>query len=381
MPAFLAVPLLLLATAPTPTPAAVALAAPPPAAVFDARAAARFAALALACVGQEYPNKIAHVLAGDADVRPPRELTPAFYGCFDWHSAVHGHWLLARLARLYPDAPFAAARAGGAGASLTAEKIAAEVRYLEGAGRADVRAPVRPRLAAAARRRAARVGRPRGARVGRGARAARGGCAAAGSAAWLPKLTPPDPRRRAQPDRLRPRPGARLGARRAATPAARPTLRARAARFYLADRDCPLGYEPSGQDFLSPCLAEADAVRRVLAAGGVRRLARRLPARTCRPDGTRATGSSRRGHRPDRRQARPPRRPEPVARLDARGDRRRACPPTTRAARRSPPPPPPPRRRRCRASPASTTRAATGSAPSPSTSVTGRGLEERDARR
>ena len=76
-------------------------------AVFDAAAAARFADLALACAHQEYPNKIAHVMTSDADVRPPRELTPAFFGCYDWHSSVHGHWLLARLARLFPDAPFA----------------------------------------------------------------------------------------------------------------------------------------------------------------------------------------------------------------------------------------------------------------------------------
>src|SRR2546428_9318949 len=57
----------------------------------------RFARLALACVGKEYPNKISHVLSGDSDVKPPRELTPAFFGCYDWHSAVHAHWLLARL--------------------------------------------------------------------------------------------------------------------------------------------------------------------------------------------------------------------------------------------------------------------------------------------
>ena len=63
----------------------------------------RFASLALDCVEREYPNKIGHVLHSDADVRPPRELTPAFAGCFDWHSAVHGHWLLVRLARLYPE--------------------------------------------------------------------------------------------------------------------------------------------------------------------------------------------------------------------------------------------------------------------------------------
>ena len=73
--------------------------------LLPASAVERFASLALGCVHQEYPNKIAHVLQGDADARPPRELTPAFYGCYDWHSAVHGHWLLVRLARQFPDAP------------------------------------------------------------------------------------------------------------------------------------------------------------------------------------------------------------------------------------------------------------------------------------
>src|SRR5690348_13952899 len=74
---------------------------------LDVRAAERFAKLALACIHKEYPNKIAHVLNSDADVKAPRELTPAFYGCYDWHSSVHGHWLLARLVRTHPDAPFA----------------------------------------------------------------------------------------------------------------------------------------------------------------------------------------------------------------------------------------------------------------------------------
>jgi hypothetical protein len=74
---------------------------------FDAAAAERFARLALACVDKEYPNKISHVLNSDADVAPPRKLTPAFYGCYDWHSSVHGHWLLVRLLKKFPDAPFA----------------------------------------------------------------------------------------------------------------------------------------------------------------------------------------------------------------------------------------------------------------------------------
>ena len=74
---------------------------------FDAAAAERFAKLALECVGKQYPNKISHVLNSDADVAPPRKLTPAFYGCYDWHSSVHGHWLLVRLVRTFPDGPFA----------------------------------------------------------------------------------------------------------------------------------------------------------------------------------------------------------------------------------------------------------------------------------
>ena len=67
----------------------------------------RFANLALTCVHQEYPNKMGHVMSSDGDVGPPRKLTPAFYGRFDWHSSVHGHRLLVRLSKTCPDASFA----------------------------------------------------------------------------------------------------------------------------------------------------------------------------------------------------------------------------------------------------------------------------------
>src|SRR5207247_3902744 len=86
---------------------------------FDEKAAERFANLALACVGKEYPNKISHLLNSDADVAPPRKLTPAFYGCYDWHSSVHGQWLLVRLLRNSTGAPFAAARRDALGHTLT----------------------------------------------------------------------------------------------------------------------------------------------------------------------------------------------------------------------------------------------------------------------
>src|SRR5262245_5218486 len=100
----------------------------PPA--LDAGAAERFAGLALTCLHKEYPNKIAHVMAADADAKPPRQLTPAFYGCYDWHSNVHGHWLLVRLVRLFPTAPFAAQARSELARSFSAENIAGEVAYL-----------------------------------------------------------------------------------------------------------------------------------------------------------------------------------------------------------------------------------------------------------
>ena len=97
----------------------------------------RFAALALKCLHQEYPNKISHTMSTDADARPPRELTPAFYGCYDWHSDVHGHWLLVRLLRLHPNASFAQAARIELAKSFTPENIAAEVKYLERPDRAS----------------------------------------------------------------------------------------------------------------------------------------------------------------------------------------------------------------------------------------------------
>ena len=63
----------------------------------------RFAAIALGHVTREYPNKLDHVLAGPQDARGPRELHPVFYGSFDWHSCVHGYWMLAHLYRRFPD--------------------------------------------------------------------------------------------------------------------------------------------------------------------------------------------------------------------------------------------------------------------------------------
>jgi hypothetical protein len=93
--------------------------------------ASHFAQLALKCVTREYPNKPEHVLNDGADVLSPKALHPAFYGCFDWHSSVHGHWMLVRLLRLFPELPEAGEVRKALGANLSAENIVAETAYLK----------------------------------------------------------------------------------------------------------------------------------------------------------------------------------------------------------------------------------------------------------
>ncbi len=212
---------------------------------LDPNAAERFASLALACVHKEYPNKIAHVLNSDQDVAPPRELTPAFYGCYDWHSSVHGHWLLARLKTAH----------AALAESITPEHIAAEVGYLNRPGQASFERPyglawllqlagelremndplypiIQPLEAAAVAR----------------------------LKTWLPKLSMPV--RSGEHSQTAFALGLMLDS--TADAEFAKLIRDRARSFYLNDRNCPLAYEPSGEDFLSPCLAEADLMRRVL---------------------------------------------------------------------------------------------------------------------
>lgn len=94
------------------------------------RRASRFAQIALGHVTREYPHKLDHAMNGDADVRSPRDLHPIFYGSYDWHSCVHGWWLLLSLARLYRTLPEAAVIRALAEATFTPDKVAAELAYL-----------------------------------------------------------------------------------------------------------------------------------------------------------------------------------------------------------------------------------------------------------
>jgi hypothetical protein len=231
---------------------------------LDEAAAGRFANLALRCAHMEYPNKISHTLGSDADVRPPRELAPAFFGCYDWHSSVHGHWLLARLAHQLPQAPFAADARAALARSLTPANIAGEVAYFQTPGRASFERPYGLAwlllLAAELRtwddpqaREWAQTLAPLEAETAQRLRS------------WLPKLRYP----------------IRVGehsqtafafglvhdwARVTRDAEMQSLIEAKARAFYAGDTNCPLAYEPSGEDFLSPCLAEADLMRRILPA-------------------------------------------------------------------------------------------------------------------
>jgi hypothetical protein len=213
-------------------------------------------------VHQEYPNKIAHVMNADADARPPRELTPAFYGCYDWHSSVHGHWLLARVAHLLPDTPLAADARRALARSLTAGNLGGEVRYLEGKGRVSFERPYGLAWLLQLGAELREWGSPE-ARAWAASLTPLEKAAAARLRDWLPKLTRPI--RIGEHSQTAFALGLVLDGARAAGDAETAALVVSRSRdFYGADRDCPLAYEPSGEDFLSPCLGEADLMRRVL---------------------------------------------------------------------------------------------------------------------
>ena len=243
--------------------ARAALAAPAPHdSPLEPAAAARFAQLALTCLHQEYPNHISHTLSSAADARPPHELTPAFYGCLDWHSDVHGHWLLVRLLRLFPQAPFAAAARAELSRSFTAANIDGEIAYLHGAGRASFERPYGLawllQLASELRRFDDAQAREWSATL-----APLEHEVALRFESWLPKLHYPI--RIGEHDQTAFAFGLAWDwAADSGDTQMRSLLQDAAQRFYLHDRDCPLAYEPSGEDFLSPCLAEADFMRRVL---------------------------------------------------------------------------------------------------------------------
>ncbi len=224
--------------------------------------ASAFARLALKGIGKEYPNKLDHVMTRPEDVQSPRSLHPAFYGSYDWHSSVHGHWMLARLLRSFPSLPEANEIRRVLATSLTAENLQAEAAYF-------------------ARKESKPFERPYG-------------------WAWLLKLAEElhgwdDPEAREWSHSLKPladaivaryleffpkqtypirtgvHPNTAFGLALAHDYAVavgderlKELVQERARSYFLSDADAPASWEPSGADFFSPTLEEADLMRRVL---------------------------------------------------------------------------------------------------------------------
>ena len=232
---------------------------------LDRALASKLVKLSLLCVDREYPNKPGNIVDGDDTVRPPRALTPAFCGCFDWHSAVHGHWAMVRVLRRYPDLPEAGRVRDALNAHLTREKLQAELAYLKLPRNATFERPYgwgwllrlmaelatfddpdARRWAENLQPVAAYVAVRLGSYLDRLTVPVREGTHASTAFALVHAL---DYARAVRDRDLEQR------------------VEAAARRFFGDDQACPVAYEPSGEDFLSPCLTEADLMRRVLEPG------------------------------------------------------------------------------------------------------------------
>ena len=224
--------------------------------------AERFASIALGHVTREYPHKLDHVMEGPDDVLGPRQLHPVFFGSFDWHSCVHGYWLLLRTRRLYPDLPVAPRVAALADEMLAPDKVAGERAYLDRAYTGGFERPYGWAWLLALHREAQLHPAGWAANLDPLARAF-----ADRFKTYLPKLTYPV------------RTGAHYNTAFALI-LAREWAQAndaelagligdRALHYYGADKACP-GWEPAGDDFLSSALTEALLMRRVLAPAAFR---------------------------------------------------------------------------------------------------------------
>ncbi|MBT3275734.1 MAG: DUF2891 family protein [Spirochaetales bacterium] len=221
---------------------------------------AKFIRYAIDCVQREYPN----VLGSDAQTGAPRDIHPVFFGCFDWHSSVHGHWAMAHVLRLYPSVECANEMRALFNDHFTADRIAAEATHLSAANKYFFECPYGWAWFLVLCRELSLLSNPE-AKSWREALKPLEELIADRSIEYFDRLTYPI------------RHGVHQNsafslslmiayAEDAGNQALAGTLRNRAKTFFADDTRCPLAYEPSGQDFLSPCLAEANLMRRVLPA-------------------------------------------------------------------------------------------------------------------
>jgi hypothetical protein len=226
--------------------------------------ATQFARLALKGIHKEYPNKPADVLNSAEDIKSPRAVHPAFYGCYDWHSAVHGHWLLVKLLRTGPALPEQKEIRAALAKNLTAENLKVEAEYFN---RPGARAFERPYGWAWLLKLAEELH----------------GWDDPDGKAWAANLKPlvdiivtqylayfP---KQTYPIRSGVHPNTAFGlafaldyARAVGNRPLQELVEERSRSYFLNDSGAPAAWEPSGADFFSPVLMEADLMRRVLPA-------------------------------------------------------------------------------------------------------------------
>jgi hypothetical protein len=223
---------------------------------LTAETAERFASIALGHVAREYPHKLDHVMEGPEDVLGPRELHPIFFGSFDWHSCVHGYWLLLRTLRLFPDMPASVRIRTLSDEMFASDRVAGELAYLDRPYTGGFERPYGWAWLLMLHEEAQRHEADWADKLAPLAKAF-----AERFKTYLPKLTYPI------------RTGTHfntafaliLAGQWAAAndPALAELIAARARAYYGEDRDCP-AWEPGGDDFLSGALTEALLMRRVL---------------------------------------------------------------------------------------------------------------------
>ena len=223
--------------------------------------AVRFADLAMSCINREYPNKLGQVLKDASDLLPPHALHPAFYGCFDWHSSVHGHWMLVKLLKVMNELPRREEISAAVFSSLDPAKIEGEVNYFENASPSWERTygwAWLLQLATELRTWEDPLGEKLAEDLDPLAQAIRDRYIE-----FMP--------RQEYPVRTGVHPNTAFGlsfaydyAKVAKDDDLMNVIVDAAIRYYADDKNCPLSWEPSGEDFLSPCFEEAALMARVL---------------------------------------------------------------------------------------------------------------------
>ena len=223
----------------------------------------RFSSLALNCIQQEFPNKISRTTDSAEAIGRPRKIFPTFYGCFDWHSSVHGHWLLVRLLSVGPqDAKWRAPAIEKLNDNFTAENLAGEVANFARPARGSWERPYGLAWYLQLTTELRQWDHPQ-AKVWLKLLEPLEVDISDSLKQWLPKL--------AYPIRLGTHNQSAFAfglmydwAREVGDTEMQTLITQRSMAFHKQDVNCPISYEPSGEDFLSPCLMEADLMRRIL---------------------------------------------------------------------------------------------------------------------